>query len=371
MTNAFGRKNVRKFRLMPSEEGSEQRTLIEITPGVKSASEDEMIDVETVDEESTLNPDATTLENNQVGESAKYGIYYDDRVYDYTRHLKPIGVTPGAVYVDAKVKSSVETEENIMDKLNKATYANINQLDLDPNVRETLEALEDEAYVVNEVVDDYFQHLDEDTLTDEDDSLDVSDDFEMGFEDAECYDDFEDKDTHDVHFQQREELSDAELEDVMQDLLSFEQPKKGTVSNEKPKKKKASVSKEERIAAAAKELDLARQTMGLKPEDLLKVALKTERTTKHTFIAVSDFEEDEDYSVVSPLAAPVVHTKVIRETPRPRLKAKGKGIKEPCVDPPKVSINRGAARSRTETAEERRERKTLAKTNNSTVKTSQ
>ena len=187
---------------MPSEEGSEQRILIEITPGVKGASEDEMIDVETVDDESTLNPDATTLENNQVGESAKYGIYYDDRVYDYTRHLKPIGVTPGAVYVDAKVKSSVETEENIMDKLNKATYANISQLDLDPNVREALEALEDEAYVVNEVVDDYFQHLDEDTLTDEDDSLDVSDDFEMDFGDAECYDDFEDKDTQDVHFQQ-------------------------------------------------------------------------------------------------------------------------------------------------------------------------
>ena len=157
----------------------------------------------------------------------------------------------------------------------------------------------------------------------------------------------------------------------MQDLLSFEQPEKGTVSNEKPKKKKASVSKAERIAAAAKELDLARQTMGLKPEDLIKAALKTERTTKHTFVAVSGSEGDEDYSMVSPLAAPVMHTKVIREPPKPRLKAKEKGIKEPCVDPPKVSINRGAARSRTETAEQRRERKALAKTNNSKMQTSQ
>ena len=158
-------------------------TLIEITPGAKDASEEEMIDVEMVDDQSSLNPTDAKLQNLQVGESAKYGVYYDDRVYDYTRHLKPIGVTPGAVYVDAKVKSNVETEEVIMDELNKATYANINQLDLDPSVREILEALDDEAYVVKEVADDYFQHLDEDTLTD-DESFNMSDDFEVDFDDS-------------------------------------------------------------------------------------------------------------------------------------------------------------------------------------------
>lgn len=366
MTNVFGRKNVRKFRLMPSKEGSEHRALIEITPGVKSASEDEMIDVETVDDQPTFGSVAAPLENQQVGESAKYGIYYDDRVYDYTKHLKPIGVTLGAVYVDAKVKTNVETEEEIMNKLNKATYVNISQLDLDPSVRETLEALDDEAYVVDEGMDDYFQHLDEDTLTDDDDSIDASNDFEG----ADCYDGFEDKDTQDTHLHQREEFSDAKLEDVMQDLLSFEQPERESAKKEKPKKKKATVSKEERIAAAARELELARQTMNLKPEDLIKSALKTEQATKHTFVAVSDPEEGEDYSLVSPLAAPIIHTKVIREPSKPHLKTK-KNLEEPRVEPPKVAINRGAARSKTETAEQRRARKALAKSSSDSVKVPQ
>ena len=113
MTKGFGKKNIRKFRLVPSEEGSEQRTLVEVTPGLKSASEEETIDVETVDDRPAFSPSVTALGNPQVGESAKYGIYYDDRVYDYTKHLKPIGVTPGAVYVGAKIKTIVEDEEGV------------------------------------------------------------------------------------------------------------------------------------------------------------------------------------------------------------------------------------------------------------------
>ena len=178
MTRGFGRKDVRKFRLVPSEEGSEYRTLVEITPN--NERDDEIIDVETIDDQQSHGSLTTTSRNPQVGESAKYGVYYDDRAYDYTKHLKSIGVTPGAVYIDAKIKSNVETEERILETLNKATYTNINQLDLDPNVRETLEALDDDEYVVEEVMDDYFQHLNDDDVSSENDSLDLDDDFECG-----------------------------------------------------------------------------------------------------------------------------------------------------------------------------------------------
>ena len=70
----------------------------------------------------------------------------------------------------------------------------------------------------------------------------------------------------------------------MQDLLSLEQvEREGNSKDEKPKKKKSSVSKEERIAAAAKELDMARQIIDLKLEDLVKSVQKSEHKTKHTF----------------------------------------------------------------------------------------
>lgn len=37
-----------------------------------------------------------------IGEAAKYGIYYDDTEYDYTQHLKVIGEDPSAVFIPAK-----------------------------------------------------------------------------------------------------------------------------------------------------------------------------------------------------------------------------------------------------------------------------
>jgi len=37
-----------------------------------------------------------------VGEAAKYGIYFDDTEYDYTQHLKVIGEDPSAVFIPAK-----------------------------------------------------------------------------------------------------------------------------------------------------------------------------------------------------------------------------------------------------------------------------
>lgn len=106
----------------------------------------------------------------KAGEAAKYGIFYDDRKYDYTQHLKPIGKTPGAVFV-AATASTIEHDstgaEIVADPvaaetaINKATYEKIHQTDADPAVLEVLEALDDEAYIdEDEFEDDFIVKLD-------------------------------------------------------------------------------------------------------------------------------------------------------------------------------------------------------------------
>ena len=62
-----------------------------------------------------------------------------------------------------------------VEELDMTPHAHANQPDFDSNVMEALEALDDEAYVVNEVADDYFQHLDEDSTSE--DASDIDDDF--------------------------------------------------------------------------------------------------------------------------------------------------------------------------------------------------
>lgn len=99
------------------------------------------------------------------GEAAQYGIFYDDTKYDYMKHLKPIGNTDG-VFIEAKSKEQPKKKElNIEDlfgdtlpsetkrKVNNDAYQAIPRElagfkpDLDPRLREVLEALEDEAYI--------------------------------------------------------------------------------------------------------------------------------------------------------------------------------------------------------------------------------
>ncbi|KAL3235168.1 Protein LTV1 [Nakaseomyces bracarensis] len=118
--------------------------------------------------------------NEHVGEAKLYGIEFDDTKYDYTQHLKPIGVDPEAVFVPAKKEVVKEKKKNIEDLfvdqvykeeegkpesvfqrgMAKPEYLKHQQLvpddikgfkpDMNPALREVLEALEDEEYVVNE-----------------------------------------------------------------------------------------------------------------------------------------------------------------------------------------------------------------------------
>ncbi|KAF7588190.1 hypothetical protein BBP40_006009 [Aspergillus hancockii] len=166
---------------------------------------------------------AEAIRRNE-GEAANYGIYYDDTGYDYMQHLRELGTGAGDSYfVEAKTKdkgkgkakgmkledalrevnlddgrselgaggsvhgsemrstaSSYARQPTYQDQQNIPDAIAGFQPDMDPRLREVLEALEDEEYVDEEDGDDVFgkltsqaEELDqgdwEDTLFDEED----------------------------------------------------------------------------------------------------------------------------------------------------------------------------------------------------------
>lgn len=146
---------------------------------------------------SELGSDAESIRDNE-GEAANFGVYFDDTEYDYMQHLREIGTGSGeAVFVEAeapqnkgkgkgKHKQSLESALKQMDlepksadlfdedmlpskdlqRLNYQSQQNVPdsiagfQPDMDPRLREVLEALEDDAYVEED--DDIFQVLSKD-----------------------------------------------------------------------------------------------------------------------------------------------------------------------------------------------------------------
>lgn len=129
------------------------------------------------------------------GEAALYGIAYDDSKYDYMQHLKPIGQAPDAVFIAKKTGKEKPNRKDLLLKpeyvanntnLTNNTTNNISlpkellpsettlprnygelgnmpdalagfQPDMDPRLKEILEALEDEAYVEDD--DNIFDEL--------------------------------------------------------------------------------------------------------------------------------------------------------------------------------------------------------------------
>lgn len=152
---------------------------------------------------SELGSDALSVRDNE-GEAANYGIYYDDTEYDYMQHLRDLGQGSAgeAVFVEAdpvinkgkgKGKQRQQQQpledalrqldlqnqsEDLLDgdmlpskNLQRLTYQAQQdvpdaiagfQPDMDPRLREVLEALEDDAYVDDEGGDDIFQELSKD-----------------------------------------------------------------------------------------------------------------------------------------------------------------------------------------------------------------
>ncbi|TPX40584.1 hypothetical protein SeMB42_g05932 [Synchytrium endobioticum] len=162
-----------------------------------------------------------TISVDKGDDVSVYGIFFEDQdTYDYTRHLKPIGQDTAAVYVSAassgssKKPSSTSTggiafidedaanamneqpskrtsnnqrhvsfilpsdvlpshAEDEVGLLNRGNAPSGLQLELDPDVREALEALEDEPYVVTtgdetdekeDVMEGWFATLNADAL---------------------------------------------------------------------------------------------------------------------------------------------------------------------------------------------------------------
>lgn len=119
---------------------------------------------------------AKQLGDNEIreneGQAAQYGIYYDDSKYDYMQHLKPIGKSDGvfiAANEEKKKKKEIDVEKLFGDqmpskekrKVSQNPYENIPKElqglnpDMDPRLREVLEALDDEEYLEEaEKVDD-------------------------------------------------------------------------------------------------------------------------------------------------------------------------------------------------------------------------
>ncbi|OAP61185.1 hypothetical protein AYL99_03386 [Fonsecaea erecta] len=132
------------------------------------------------------------------GEAAQYGIYYDDTSYDYMQHLRDIGEGGGeshfveSVPVKGKGKAKTVKLEDALRELSvddsqsvaasdmfstfststrPRTYQNQQEVpdeiagfqpDMDPRLREVLEALDDDAYVDDKDDEDIFAALTQD-----------------------------------------------------------------------------------------------------------------------------------------------------------------------------------------------------------------
>ncbi|GAV51898.1 hypothetical protein ZYGR_0AF03690 [Zygosaccharomyces rouxii] len=268
-------------------------------------------------------------ENEHIGEAVLYGINFDDSKYDYTQHLKPIGTDPeNSLFIPAKKPvDKTKSKKSIDDLFVEPQYLNADpnknepvfargvarqeylerqqnvadeltgfRPDMNPALREALEALEDEAYVVNkdrelkkaqenaneEDEDDIFQQLLEGgQAADEDEFEENLDEWDIDNLDA-----YEDE-----HYQKEmEELDNVEnLEDLKNidyqaDVQRFKKEQKrdlldDQVSSTGPQ----SVEPEEELEGEEEvdglgELPSIKQTKGKKRKDRQKMGTKSDLT---------------------------------------------------------------------------------------------
>ncbi|TFK56510.1 LTV-domain-containing protein [Heliocybe sulcata] len=169
------------------------------------------------DLEASLSPSDLVhdLERANIGEASLYGVYYDDTEYDYMQHLKQAGVAEEGVdsmLIEAptpqskgkgKNKAPIELKEDLSlpaEALPSTSELPRNyayerqqavpsaiagfQPDLDPHLRQTLEALEDDAFVDESIEDDFFAELVAEGERDEDEEFEYEFD-EDGVEEGE------------------------------------------------------------------------------------------------------------------------------------------------------------------------------------------
>ncbi|KAF9029976.1 LTV-domain-containing protein [Hymenopellis radicata] len=126
--------------------------------------------------------DVAEVTQETTGEAALYGIYYDDTEYDYMQHLRPVGVQEDGVdsiLIEAPSTSKKSKNPTVgLRDLPKGTLPSSSELprtyesqqavpdsisgfqpDMDPHLRQVLEALEDDAFVEDDLEDDFFGEL--------------------------------------------------------------------------------------------------------------------------------------------------------------------------------------------------------------------
>ncbi|KAH7886185.1 Low temperature viability protein-domain-containing protein [Phlebopus sp. FC_14] len=134
-----------------------------------------------------------------VGEAALYGVYFDDTEYDYMQHLRAVGAEEEGVesiLIEAPQKQTKGKCKGTSDRLSlrdlppevlpsqtemprdfeaqKAVPSSISgfQPDMNPHLRQVLEALEDDAFVDDSTEDDFFAELVADGERNEDEDID-------------------------------------------------------------------------------------------------------------------------------------------------------------------------------------------------------
>lgn len=161
------------------------------------------------------------------GLAAQYGIYYDDSKYDYMQHLKPIGQADDAVFI-AKTgndsTSATKKKTNLLqllkdqlpsEKQNVITQDNLENIpselkgfnpNMDPRLREALEALEDEAYIEDNADedDDIFNDLLKSGQADGDEYGDMFGDDGYDYSGSEEYDEW-DMDNYNEEYEKYDE----------------------------------------------------------------------------------------------------------------------------------------------------------------------
>lgn len=145
--------------------------------------------------------EATAGDRPNVGEATKYGIYFDDTEYDYMQHLRSIGDKEDnvdsillEVATTSKRKNALPItlkDSSVMDRIPSQylppkvelphNYESQREIpsaisgfrpDMNPHLRQTLEALEDDAFVDAGLEDDFFAELVKDGETHHEEDLD-------------------------------------------------------------------------------------------------------------------------------------------------------------------------------------------------------
>jgi protein LTV1 len=146
--------------------------------------------------ETSLSPSDLAHDSN-AGEASLYGVYFDDTEYDYMQHLRPVGMREDgfeSVLVEAPKRrttskkpsdlpislhdlppealpSASELPRNFESQAAVQSSISGLQPEMDPHLRQTLDALEDDAYVDDDLDDDFFGELVKDGERDTSESL--------------------------------------------------------------------------------------------------------------------------------------------------------------------------------------------------------